>query len=66
MKPTDKVIKKLKEDIAAEKAYNNKFIEARKLRNISEEERKTGYEKFKKHQEKERSYNDELMDFLKK
>jgi len=64
MKPTNKVIKKLKADIVAEKAYENKFIEARRIQKKADEERLTGYQKFKKHQDKERVLNDELMDFL--
>jgi hypothetical protein len=62
----NKVIEVLKDQMKAEKEYNNKFIEARKLVAKREQERLTDYDKFKRTQYKETKANEMLVNYLSK
>lgn len=59
------VLNRLKELKKAEESYNNQFVEARKDVREREKSKLTGYEKFKRTQEKERKANEMLEEFLK-
>jgi hypothetical protein len=61
-----KVIDNLKRYIKEEKEYNQKFLEARQIVKKAEAERMSGYDKFKRDQQKQNKSNDILLDFLTK
>ena len=61
----DKVIKYLKDQVKAEREYNNKFIQARREVKERDKQRETSYQKFKKEQKKISNANDRLLGYLK-
>lgn len=67
LKSQDKqVFKLLKDQAKAEAKYNEPFKLARELVKKRDEERLSGYEKFKRQQRKENEANDMLIGFLSK
>jgi len=60
------VIKLLKKQIKAEKAYQETFIAGKRERAKAEALRETKFEKFKRLQDKERQCEDNLIEFLTK
>jgi hypothetical protein len=58
------VIKVLKKQMKTEADYNETFLAARRVKAKAEKERETKFEKFKKFQDKQRSNDEMLVEFL--